>query len=107
MRNPKKSHLEGVRRIFRYVKSTLGYGILYKKGEDCKLCGYCDADYAGDHDTRHSTTGYVFMLASGEISWCNKRKTTVSLSTTEAEYRAATVAAQESTWLVQLMKDLQ
>jgi hypothetical protein len=106
MQNPKKPHLEAVRRILRYVKSTIDYGLLYKKGEDCKLVGYCDADYAGDHDTRRSTTGYVFKLGSGTISWCSKRQPTVSLSTTEAEYRAAAMATQESTWLMQLMRDL-
>ncbi|KAM1256948.1 hypothetical protein EV1_030743 [Malus domestica] len=106
MQNPKKPHLEAVRRILRYVKSTIDYGLLYKKGEDCKLVGYCDADYAGDHDTRRSTTGYVFKLGSGTISWCSKRQPTVSLSTTEAEYRAAAMAAQENAWLVQLMSDL-
>ncbi|KAI3462288.1 hypothetical protein Pfo_018951, partial [Paulownia fortunei] len=106
MQNPKKSHLEAVRRILRYVKSTIDYGLLYKKGEGCKLFGYCDADYAGDHDTRRSTTGYVFKLGSGIISWCSKRQPTVSLSTTEAEYRAAAMAGQESTWLIQLMNNL-
>ncbi|KAL5543168.1 hypothetical protein UlMin_010878 [Ulmus minor] len=106
MQNPKKPHLEAVRRILRYVKSTIDYGLLYKKGEDCKLVGYYDADYAGDHDTRRSTTEYVFKLGSRTISWCNKRQPTVSLSTTEAEYRAAAMAAQESTWLIQLMNNL-
>ncbi|KAE8736454.1 PLAC8 family protein [Hibiscus syriacus] len=74
MQNPKKPHLEAVRRILRYVKNTIDYGLLYKKGEDYKLVGYCDADYAGDHDTRRSTTGYVFKLGSGTISWCSKRQ---------------------------------
>ncbi|KAH0782257.1 hypothetical protein KY290_001855 [Solanum tuberosum] len=46
MQNPKKPHLEAAQRILRYVKCTLGYGILYKKGRDCKLAGYCDVDYA-------------------------------------------------------------
>ncbi|KAK6145332.1 hypothetical protein DH2020_022152 [Rehmannia glutinosa] len=102
MQNPKKTHLEAVRQILRYIKSTMDYGILYKRGGNCKVIGYCGADYGGDHDTRRSTTGYVFMLGSGAISWRSKRQPTVSLSTTEAEYRAATMAAQESTWLVQL-----
>ncbi|KAJ8759097.1 hypothetical protein K2173_004103 [Erythroxylum novogranatense] len=106
MQNPKKPHLDAVRRILRYVKNTLDYGLLYKKGKDCKIVGYCDADYAGDHDTSRSTTGYVFKLGFGAISWCSKRQPTVSLSTTEAEYRAATMAAQEIAWLIQLMKDL-
>ncbi|CAA0831452.1 cysteine-rich RLK (RECEPTOR-like protein kinase) 8 [Striga hermonthica] len=53
-----------------------------------------------------STTGYVFKFGSAAISWCSKRQPTVSLSTAEAEYRAAAMAAQESTWLMQLLKDL-
>ena len=68
MQNPKTPHLEAVRRILRYVKSTIDYGLLYKKGEECKLVGYCDTDYAGDYDTRRSTTGYVFKLGFGTIS---------------------------------------
>ncbi|KAE8704559.1 tir-nbs resistance protein [Hibiscus syriacus] len=76
------------------------------EGGNCKLVGYCDADYAGDHDTRRSTTGYMFTLGSGTISWCSKRQPTVSLSTTEVEYRAAAMAAQESTWMIQLMNYL-
>ncbi|XP_071715300.1 secreted RxLR effector protein 161-like [Rutidosis leptorrhynchoides] len=95
MQDPKKHHLEAVRRIMRYVKNTIGYGLMFKAGGDCKLVGYCDVDYAGDYDTRRSTTGYVFMLGSGSISWCSKRQPTVSLSSTEAEYRASAMAAQE------------
>lgn len=77
------------------MKGTLDYGLLYKKGEQCKIVGYCDDDYAGDHDTRRSTTGNVFRLGLGAVYWCSKRQPTVSLSTTEAEYRAAAMAAQE------------
>ncbi|XP_042423573.1 uncharacterized mitochondrial protein AtMg00810-like [Zingiber officinale] len=106
MQNLMKLHLEAVRRILRYVKSTIDYGLVYKRIGDCKLVGYCDADYAGDHDTRRSTTGYLFKLGSGAISWCSKRQPTVSLSSTEAEYRAAAMAAQESTWLIQLLNNL-
>ncbi|KAK3010923.1 hypothetical protein RJ639_011029 [Escallonia herrerae] len=106
MQNPKKSHMDVVRQMLRYVRSTIDYGIFYKKGGDCKLVGYCDADYAGDQDTCRSTTGYVFKLGTGAISWCSKRQPTVSLLTIEAEYRVAAMAAQESTWLIQLMKDL-
>ena len=62
MQNLKKPHLEMVRQILRYMKSTINYNLLYKKGESCKLTGYCGVDYARDHDTRRSTTGYVFEL---------------------------------------------
>ncbi|WMV49249.1 hypothetical protein MTR67_042634 [Solanum verrucosum] len=76
------------------------------RGAPCKIMRYCGADYVGDHDTQRSTTGYVFNLGSTVLSWCSKRQPIVSLSTTKAEYRAGTMAAQERTWLKQLMKDL-
>ena len=104
MQSPKKPHL--ARGILIYVKGTIEDGLLYKRSKDCKLVGYCDADYAEDHDTRRSTTGHVFKFGSGTISWCTKRQPRVSFSTTEVEYRAATGAAHESTWLKLLMKDL-
>ena len=106
MSNPKKPHLNAVRCILRYVKGTINFGILYKRTKDCQISGYCDADYAGDYDTQRSTTGYWISLGSGVISWCNKRQPTVALSSTEAKYRSATMAAQESTCLKQLMNDL-
>ena len=70
------------------------------------MIGYCNADYAGDCGTRRSTTRYFFSLGSGAISWCGKRQPIVAWSSTETEYRLAAMAAQESTWLKQLMEDL-
>jgi len=68
--------------------------------------GYCDVDYVGNCGTRRSTTGYFFSLGSRAISWGSKRQPTMTLSNTEAEYQSAAMAAQESTWLKQLMEDL-
>jgi hypothetical protein len=103
MQEPRKPHLEAVRRILRYIKGTADYGLLYKK-DRCELTGYCDAYFADDRTTRRSTTGYSFSLESTAVSWCSKRQPTVSLSTTEAEYRSA--ATQELTWLTLLLKNL-
>lgn len=64
----KETHLKVVRRILRYVKSTIDYGLLYKKGETCKLSGNCDVGYARDHDTRRLTTRYVFRIGYGVVS---------------------------------------
>ncbi|KAJ0865146.1 putative RNA-directed DNA polymerase [Helianthus annuus] len=99
MQTPRKPHLDAIRRVLRYVKHTFNMGVRFNQGEKLELSGFCDADYAGDVDTRRSTTGYVFKLGRGAITWCSKRQPTVSLSTTEAEYRAAAMAAQEVTWL--------
>lgn len=105
MQNPRKSHLDAVWWILRYVKNTIDCGLLYKKGEDFKLIGYCDTDYARNHNIRRSTTVYVFKLGLGTISWCSKKQLTISLSTTEAEYMTTTMKTQEITWLTQLMND--
>ncbi|XP_062104056.1 secreted RxLR effector protein 161-like [Humulus lupulus] len=92
--------------MLRYAKDTINYGLLYKNGDEVNIVGYCDVDYASDHNTRPSTTQYVFKLGSGVISWCSKRQPKVSLSTTEVEYRVKIMEAQERTWLMKLMKDL-
>ena len=60
----------------------MAYDLLYKKGDECKLVGYCDADYARDYDTHRSMTRYKVKFGAGTISWCsNKREQTISLST--------------------------
>ena len=61
--------------------------------------GFVDADWAGDLDRRRSTSGYVFNLFGGAISWMSKRQAVVALSTTESEYMAATHASKEAIWL--------
>ena len=79
MQNPKKTHLKVVHWILRCIKKTIHYGLLYKKREGCKVIEYCNADYTGDHDTRRSTTSYIFNVESITISWCSKRQPTLSL----------------------------
>jgi len=108
MSNYNESHWNEVKKIFRYLKGTSGLGILYEKStENTCLQGFSDADYACDLDTRRSTTGYLFKLAGGAVTWGSLRQRTVSLSTTEAEYIAACEAVKEAIWLKQLLKDSQ
>ena len=89
MERPTKMHLEVIKRILRYLKGTASYGILYKRGEEVKLTGWSDSDYASDNDDRKSTSGYVFMIGESAIAWSSKKQPIVPLSTTEAEYVAA------------------
>ena len=74
-------------------------------GEQTELNGYSDADWAGDVDTRRSTSGYVFQFGNGTISWSSRKPPTVAKSSTEAEYVVLSSATQEAIWLRRLMKD--
>ena len=66
-----------------------------------------DTDWGGDSDDRHSTTGNVFILTGGAVSWLSKKQAVVALSTSEAEYMALSSAVQEALWLQKLFTDLQ
>ncbi|MCO5566647.1 hypothetical protein L7F22_020324 [Adiantum nelumboides] len=88
----------------RYLKGTKNKCLCYGKGP-FELKGFCDSDMAGDVDTRKSTSGYVFTLAGGAVSWCSRLQKIVALSTTEAEYISATEASKEAIWLARLCSD--
>jgi histone deacetylase 1/2 len=85
-----QTHWKAVQRILRYLNGTREHSIVYKKQAQLQLEGYCDADWGGDQNDRKSTSGYVFMLCGGPISWNSKKQSTVALSSTEAEYISAT-----------------
>ncbi|MCP3667284.1 MAG: hypothetical protein GY696_33120 [Gammaproteobacteria bacterium] len=107
MQNPGPQHWSAAKRILRYIKGTLSHGILFS-GDDSgiTLSGYTDADWGGDIETRQSTSGYVFNLGGGPISWRSKRQQEVAQSTVEAEYIAASVATRECLWLRHLLSDI-
>ena len=71
------------------------------------VTGFSDADWGGDPEDRHSTTGNVFVLAGGAVSWLSKKQAVVALSTSEAEYMALSLAVQEALWFRKLFTDLQ
>ena len=64
--------------------------------------GFVDADWALDLDQRRSTSGYVFNLFGGEVSWMSKKESIVALSTTKVEYMVTTHASKEEVWLQRL-----
>jgi hypothetical protein len=97
-------HWLAVKRILRYLKGTQNVGICFSKTDSLLLVGYSDADWAGDIDRRRSTTGYIFSLSKGPISWKSQRQTTVALSSTEAEYMALTAATKEAIWMKKLVE---
>jgi hypothetical protein len=103
---PTTEHWQAAKGVVRYLAGTTTYGIMFGGTDTTGVVGHCDADYAGDVDTRRSTGGYVFIMNGVSITWQSKRQATVAASTTEAEYIAAASAVKESLWLRQLLTDL-
>lgn len=88
----------------RYLKWTINYGLTYESsGSLLDIAGYCDSDYAGDQNTRRSTSGFIFKLGNNTISWGTKKQRSVALSTAEAEYVATATATKEVLYLRQLL----
>jgi hypothetical protein len=98
MANPGMTHWRALKRVLQYLKRTAKIGIQYHGDLGFTPVGYSDADYAGCKDTRRSTSGYIFLMGGGAISWCSKRQGTMAMSTCEAEYVAAALAAKEAIW---------
>ena len=71
-----------------------------------EFCGYADADWAGDHADRKSTSGYAFIVMGAPVSWKSKKQSSVSLSTSEAEYVALSLAIQEGKWMHRLLREI-
>ena len=105
MHSPLESHYVAVKRILRYLKGTLGWGICFRPGS-LALKAYTDADWAGDPNNRRSTTGFVVFLGSNPVSWSSKKQHIVSRSSTKAEYRAMATTTAKIVWLQQLLNDL-
>ena len=104
--HPTEIHLQAVKRVLRYIKGTLTYGIFYKQGGNKELLAYTDSDYAGDLEDRKSTSGFSFLLSSGAVSWSSKKQPVVTLSTTEAEFIVVASCACQALWLRRMLEKL-
>jgi hypothetical protein len=106
--NPSPFHWKACQRAIIYFGNTKNLGITFSaQGIDgLDYHGYSDSDYAGDADTRRSTSGYVFFMGNGPVSWKTARQHAVTLSSTEAEYYALTEAAKEAKWHQALLDEI-
>ncbi|BBN68753.1 hypothetical protein Prudu_560S000100 [Prunus dulcis] len=102
--NPMESHVMAVKRILRYLKGTIDFGIHFQHGL-LNLQTYSDDDWAVDPNDRRSILGCIVYLVSSPISWASKKQHTISRSSTEAEYRALAIVIAELTWIRQLFCD--
>ncbi|GKA93771.1 retrovirus-related pol polyprotein from transposon TNT 1-94 [Tanacetum coccineum] len=102
---PKTSHLEAVKRIFRYIKGTMHLGLWYPKGTGIETVVYADSDHTGDYVDRKSTSGICTFVGCCLTSWFSKKQTALAISTTEAEYVSAEKACQQALWMKQALID--
>jgi hypothetical protein len=103
---PKQIHLVFVKRIFKYLKGTMTYGLWYPRNQNFQLTAYSDADWANYVDERKSTSGGAFSLGDSLVAWISKKQGSISLSTIEVEYIATTTCCTQILWIIQTLADL-
>ncbi|XP_019156720.1 PREDICTED: uncharacterized protein LOC109153270 [Ipomoea nil] len=106
MHSPTDDHWVMVKRVLRYIKGTLNYGLRLSPSASSDIHAYSDSDWAGCPVDRKSTSGYAVFLGSNFFSWLSRKQRTVARSSTEAEYKALADVAAEVTWMVSLLREL-
>lgn len=105
--NPSRRHLAAAKGVLAYLAGTKDVGTRFTKAENLHLTAYSDSDWAGDRDTRHSTTGFLLLLGNSPIMWYSGKQNMVTTSSTEAEYVALSHAAKEVTYIRNLLESIQ
>lgn len=106
MQAPQQIHFQAPKRILRYLRGTAEYGLHLTPDHNSTLHSYADADWGRDLDTRRSISGILHQLGNATIGWSSKMQPTVSLSSTEAEYKVLTDAAKDIIHLRRLIQEL-
>ncbi|XP_031281997.1 secreted RxLR effector protein 161-like [Pistacia vera] len=108
MSNPSIEHWLALKWLMKYINSTIYVGLEYKKrGNSLDLVGYVNSDFAGDMDTRKSTTSYYFTLGGNCISWKSQLQPIVALSSIEAECIAIADVFKEGLWLKGILSEVE
>jgi hypothetical protein len=106
MQAPTSTHWVAVKRILRYLKGTLDYGLSIQPSNKMEINAFADSDWASSPDDHKSTSGYLVYLGDNHISWCSKKQSTVARSSTEAEYRGLAMVTAEVVWLQTVIHEL-
>ncbi|KAM1482299.1 hypothetical protein ACFXTO_034627 [Malus domestica] len=106
MHSPTSIHWEMVKSLLRYLKGSVGRGILIKKNDSTHIMGYIDANWAGNALDRKSTTGFCTFIGGNLVTWKSKKQAVIARSSAEAEYHAMTSTTCELIWLKSLLADL-
>jgi hypothetical protein len=103
--SPRSSHRTIIQQIFRYLKHTLEFGIWYSASSSLDLVGFSDADFVGCGIDQMSTSGTYLFLKSSLVCWSSRKQSSVTQSTTAAEYVAAASCCSKILWTVHTMTD--
>ncbi|XP_031096843.1 uncharacterized protein LOC116001083 [Ipomoea triloba] len=106
MHAPRVQQWEQLKRVLRYVKGTLLFGLCVRSSSSRELHAFSDSDWAGCPKDRKSTSGFVVFLGSNLVSWVCKKQRTVAMSSTESEYKALADVCVEVTWILSLLREL-
>ena len=90
----------------KFYSVRILYGILFGEKQDNALITYSDSDWAGDPNTRRSTSGWICLLNGASIAWQSRKQSSVALSATEAKFRALCSVTKEIVWLRRLLSEL-
>ncbi|KAJ9536248.1 hypothetical protein OSB04_un000581 [Centaurea solstitialis] len=103
--NPGSDHWKAIGRVLGYLKRTSDLELTYNTHPGI-LEGYSNASWIDNSSDSKSTSGWIFTLAGGAISWASKKQTCIAHSTMEAEFIALAVAGKEAEWIRDLLTDL-
>ncbi|XP_019163466.1 PREDICTED: uncharacterized protein LOC109159809 [Ipomoea nil] len=106
MHSPTDDNWAMAKRVLRYIKGTISYGLRITSSTSTAIHAFSDSDWAGCPIDRKSTSGYAVFLGSNLISWLSRKQRTVARSSTEAEYKALADVSAEVTWVVSLLRKL-
>jgi len=105
--NPGMDHWKATKRVMRYLKRTKYYMLTYKMSDQLEITGYSDSDFAGCLDSLRSTSGYIFMLVGGAVSWRSAKQTLTTSFTMVVEFVACYEASNHGIWLKNFVTGLQ
>nr|GEZ20752.1 copia protein [Tanacetum cinerariifolium] len=103
--SPTKKHLEALKRVFRYLKGTINWGLWCPKDTAMALTAYTDADHAGCQDTRRSSSRSAQFLGDKLVSWLSKKQKSTAISTTEAVYISMSGCCAQILWMRSQLTD--
>ena len=106
MQSPLQPHWKAVKRILRYLRGTMNFGLFLHRSPTLNITGFCDSDWGNDTEDRRSTSGMCVYLGENLVTWSSKKQPTVSRSSAEAEFKSLATTTAEILWLKSLLGEL-